>query len=825
MKIPLFQIFMGSCGLQIAEPEEDKCSGVKAKSDWISGIRKRGAFDEILKIYDTGAKKVKPERESEPNGGCEGSADGCTKMSSNCGSRHYSCEVIFEKNDLPANEIQSRTNDTRPFSKEIAFCRLCFQNLPEEKMQNHEKSFFRKLNLLFAEEPHAGTSNNPLYPVSPFQPEVLDEKISEEANDTSKVLSCGLEPFRKQSCFEPFISFTAQELKEFLEVVPENLKSLPIGYFTEGAHKKLPVAFSAMFSEKKLIIKQGATLRPALQSGNGGHPEKSKTEFQLQLPEHHGNTFKIFKRNTLHFFSKEKSSPAQPPLTAEFVKRMEVGGESGKTGSAQYGAERKKIPEAKNANDSSVKPDTAFKDTGNPGVRNTWNTANPNDTLAEVKKTGFRDSNASSDSQRPAGADALRHDIRDNAPFFQSFKECSFFTPADGEVATVSHAKKGSSRSVHTIQNPQPPASKGENSGRNEKNSFALPLAVFSTGRKQEAAKSKKAAAMHNGGNNARVVQDNAEDLKASEGKKPMHYILKTDATKSRTAAYTALGQTETNEKLSVHSLSSVQEPEPEPGFAGSKLHHMHRENVTPFFYPGTSKSLKPKILIQKIDTFQVLHSLKSNRLLRSAKEESLSVRHGNMKISSKRAFLKSGDDTVLSQSVLRNVPVSEIVTAAGKSVYHSVIPVRHETIIKQLLSAVSNAGQKKMSRVKIALDPPSLGSLDMDIIVRDKTVRVQFTVQSAEVSRFINFNLEQLKQSLAGQGLYVDSITVNDGSQEAYGHRSGPDSEGRFFHSEQRRQNQTGGNATAESDPPYTDQTAVCHYDDQPQGQVSLFA
>jgi len=64
----------------------------------------------------------------------------------------------------------------------------------------------------------------------------------------------------------------------------------------------------------------------------------------------------------------------------------------------------------------------------------------------------------------------------------------------------------------------------------------------------------------------------------------------------------------------------------------------------------------------------------------------------------------------------------------------------------------LSNEG----GRVKITLAPPSLGTLEMDVIVRNGTVKVMLIADNKDVQQMLSGNLDTLKGSLQSQGLTI---------------------------------------------------------------------
>jgi flagellar hook-length control protein FliK len=63
--------------------------------------------------------------------------------------------------------------------------------------------------------------------------------------------------------------------------------------------------------------------------------------------------------------------------------------------------------------------------------------------------------------------------------------------------------------------------------------------------------------------------------------------------------------------------------------------------------------------------------------------------------------------------------------------------------------------------RVRIALNPPSLGTVDMDVLVRDNKVHIILQAESSDVKQILQSSMDSLKVSLRNQGLVADTIQV----------------------------------------------------------------
>ncbi|MCK4467332.1 MAG: flagellar hook-length control protein FliK, partial [Desulfobacterales bacterium] len=79
----------------------------------------------------------------------------------------------------------------------------------------------------------------------------------------------------------------------------------------------------------------------------------------------------------------------------------------------------------------------------------------------------------------------------------------------------------------------------------------------------------------------------------------------------------------------------------------------------------------------------------------------------------------------------------------------------------RALINQIANS-IKKPGRVKITLNPPRLGTLDVDVLVRDNKVHVILQTENNDVRQILQSNVESLKSSLRNQGLVADTINVS---------------------------------------------------------------
>ncbi len=95
--------------------------------------------------------------------------------------------------------------------------------------------------------------------------------------------------------------------------------------------------------------------------------------------------------------------------------------------------------------------------------------------------------------------------------------------------------------------------------------------------------------------------------------------------------------------------------------------------------------------------------------------------------------------------------------------------PPVFQEIAGQIIDGASNMLMKGSSRIVITLEPPNLGTLNMDVRVQHDMVRMVLIADNNEVKQVLHANLDQLKTALQGQGLNIDrfDVLVHDRSYE----------------------------------------------------------
>ena len=89
------------------------------------------------------------------------------------------------------------------------------------------------------------------------------------------------------------------------------------------------------------------------------------------------------------------------------------------------------------------------------------------------------------------------------------------------------------------------------------------------------------------------------------------------------------------------------------------------------------------------------------------------------------------------------------------------IAPINFQDIANQIVDSASNIMKKDSGRIVIKLEPPNLGTLNMDVRVNKDAVTMLLVADNNDVKQALNSNLDQLKTALHGQGLNVDRLDV----------------------------------------------------------------
>jgi hypothetical protein len=86
--------------------------------------------------------------------------------------------------------------------------------------------------------------------------------------------------------------------------------------------------------------------------------------------------------------------------------------------------------------------------------------------------------------------------------------------------------------------------------------------------------------------------------------------------------------------------------------------------------------------------------------------------------------------------------------------------------IINQIVNKLSTRGGGAQTEVQIRLDPPSLGTVRLNITTVGDSVRTMIIAENHAVKQTIENNFNQLRDAMSEQGLKVDSFSVTVGGE-----------------------------------------------------------
>jgi flagellar hook-length control protein FliK len=94
--------------------------------------------------------------------------------------------------------------------------------------------------------------------------------------------------------------------------------------------------------------------------------------------------------------------------------------------------------------------------------------------------------------------------------------------------------------------------------------------------------------------------------------------------------------------------------------------------------------------------------------------------------------------------------------------------------IINQIINKISTRGGGTQNEVQIRLDPPSLGTVRLNITTVGESVRTMVIAENHAVKQTIENNFNQLRDAMSEQGLKVDSFSVTVGGESGNQNQNG---------------------------------------------------
>ena len=94
---------------------------------------------------------------------------------------------------------------------------------------------------------------------------------------------------------------------------------------------------------------------------------------------------------------------------------------------------------------------------------------------------------------------------------------------------------------------------------------------------------------------------------------------------------------------------------------------------------------------------------------------------------------------------------------------------VSERSIVDQVVQKFSIRGNGQNTEINKRLEPPSLGTVRMNVTTQGETVKTTIFAESHAVKQVIENNLSQLKDSFSDQGLKVESFQVMVGGEPGF--------------------------------------------------------
>ena len=122
---------------------------------------------------------------------------------------------------------------------------------------------------------------------------------------------------------------------------------------------------------------------------------------------------------------------------------------------------------------------------------------------------------------------------------------------------------------------------------------------------------------------------------------------------------------------------------------------------------------------------------------------------------------LAGKSDTALWMTQTDYSGVKGVWNGSGTNMNGDSAPLQFQDIMEQIEDGAANMMKNRSGRIVITLEPPNLGTLNMDVRVHNDAVRMILIADNHDVKQVLHTNLDQLKTALQGQGLNIDRFEV----------------------------------------------------------------
>lgn len=114
-------------------------------------------------------------------------------------------------------------------------------------------------------------------------------------------------------------------------------------------------------------------------------------------------------------------------------------------------------------------------------------------------------------------------------------------------------------------------------------------------------------------------------------------------------------------------------------------------------------------------------------------------------------------------QAEIRDVPAGTGAVSAsspGRGI-DTPTPARPQAVVSQVLEGATQILRSGSGRVVLSLQPPQLGTLDLDVVVQDNRVKMVLMADNQEVKQMLQAGLDDLRNALQDKGFQIDRMEV----------------------------------------------------------------
>ncbi len=114
-------------------------------------------------------------------------------------------------------------------------------------------------------------------------------------------------------------------------------------------------------------------------------------------------------------------------------------------------------------------------------------------------------------------------------------------------------------------------------------------------------------------------------------------------------------------------------------------------------------------------------------------------------------------------QAEIRDVPAGTGAISAsspGRGIDNPT-PARPQAVVSQVLEGATQILRSGSGRVVMSLQPPQLGTLDLDVVVQDNRVKMVLMADNQEVKQMLQAGMDDLRNALQDKGFQIDSMEV----------------------------------------------------------------